>query len=397
MKNKYETMTLKTILSRIQSLIRLKKTHYYANRSRKRGETKIAYAPSSLNLLMIDRCNSGCIMCGHDYKSCGSSAALTLDKMKIIYSKLDMDQLVEVVYGGGGEPFLNPELADIAEYTRKECPAVQHTVISNMVAPCRESILTRLIENRVHFLISVNAASADVFHKVAGVDAFDLVLKNIKMIVSLREKYKSDIGISISIILMKQNIAELPAFVRLAKDLGVDGVKAVYVRIYPDKYRKKGDGTVPMSAQDSLYYYQDLSNQTLRKAEKVAEESGINFEHQPLFGCERSKNRNCLEPWRSLYIGFNGELYPCAASEIMFMHKVESGKYNSGNILTQPLEDIWNNPFWQALRKTNAVKGKDEIIPECLCCGSSVNWWGVDVEKAHAMDWSEAEDSDFSI
>ncbi len=388
---------MKAMKSRIQSFIRLKKTEARVSSSRKRGDTELTYTPSSLNLLMIDRCNSGCIMCGQDYKSCGSSAALTLDKIKIIYNKLDMDQLVEVVYGGGGEPFLNPELAEIAEYTRDQCPAVQHTVISNMVAPCKESVLVKLVKSRVHFLVSVNAASTDVFNLVAGVDAFDLVLQNIKKIVSLRKQYKSNIGISISIILMKQNIAELPEFVRLAKELGVDGVKAVYVRVYPDKYRRKADGSMPMLPQDSLYFHQDESNDIIRKAETVAAELGVSLEHQPLFSCSQTKERDCLEPWRSLYIGFNGELYPCAASEIMFMHKVESGQYRSGNILTQSLDEIWNNPFWQALRKTNAGKNRDEIISECLCCGSSVDWWGVDVENAHVMDWSEAEDSDLSI
>lgn len=268
--------------------------------------------------------------------------------------------------------FYNHELAEIAEYTRQQCPAVQHTVISNMVAPCNENVLIKMIKNRVHFLVSVNAASSEVFRKVAGVDAFDLVLQNINKIVSLRDKYKSGIGISISIILMKQNIGELPDFVRLAKKLGVDGVKAVYVRIYPEQYRRKDDGTVPMSVQDSLYFHQSESNRIIREAEKVAENSGVKLEHQPFFNCSQSKDRDCLEPWRSLYIGFNGELYPCAASEIMFMHKVESGKYKSGNILEQPLEDIWNNPFWQALRKTNAVRNKDEIITECLCCGSGL-------------------------
>ncbi|KJS01689.1 MAG: hypothetical protein VR65_08040 [Desulfobulbaceae bacterium BRH_c16a] len=382
---------------RLQSLFRLKITKYRTRHSQKRGETELPYAPSSLNLLMIDRCNAGCIMCGHDYKSCGSSDALTLKKIKTIYSKLVMEQLVEVVYGGGGEPFLNPELAEIAAYTREKCPAVQHTVISNMVGGYNQSMVKKLVENRVHFLVSVNAASKKIFHEIAGVDAFEHVCENIKKIVLLRRELKSSIGISISIILMKKNISELPEFVRLAKELGVDSVKAVYVRIYPEQYRKKADGTIQIAPLDSLYFHQDESNRSIREAEKVAREIGVCLEHQPLFNCSKIKERDCLEPWRSLYIGFNGELYPCAASEIMFMNKVQSGKYNSGNILKQSLEEIWNNSFWQALRKTNAGSMKEELIPECLCCGSSIDWWGVNAEKAHVMDWSEAENSDFSI
>jgi len=390
-------MEVKSIYERITSLVRLKAVEARVTRSIRTGETKLPYAPSSLNLLMVDKCNSCCIMCGHDYKNCGSSDALTLEKIKMIYDKLDMKQLVEVIYGGGGEPFLNSELADIASFTRKQCPAVQHTVISNMIASPNDKVILSLLKNRVHFLVSVNAASRKVFEQVAGIDAFENVVANVKRLVSLRKKTGSKVGISISIILMKQNIGELPNFILLAKDMGVDGVKAVYVRIYPEKYRRKSDGTVHISPSDSLFFHQEESDMAIQASEKVARQQGILFEHQPLFSCSEGKRRECREPWRSLYIGFNGELYPCAASEIMFMHKVGSGQYLSGNILQQSLEEIWNNSFWQALRKTNAGNRREEIVPECLCCGSSIDWDGVNVEGSHIMDWSKAEKSDLRI
>lgn len=390
-------MSFKNFYSRLGSYLSLQKSNFRVRRSIKKGETALSYAPSSLNLLMIDKCNAGCIMCGHDYKSCGSADALSLEKIKSIYSHLDLKQLVEVIYGGGGEPFLNPDLVDIARYTRECCPMVQHTVISNMIAPCESSRLQRLLDARVHFLISVNAASRDTFKTVGGVDAFDTVTANIKKLVELRKKSKINVGISISLILMKQNVDELSRFVQLAKELGVDGVKIVYVRIYPDQYRRKGDGSVQIAPEDSMYFEQDKNDRAIEAAKRMAEEVGVVFEHQPLFKCSRKSTRYCTEPWRSLYIGFNGELYPCAASEIMFMHKVESGQYSSGNILQSHYKEIWNNPFWQALRKTNALQDKKEIIPECLCCGSSIDWNGVAEESSHIMNWDQAERSDLTI
>lgn len=336
-------------------------------------------------------------MCGHDYKNCGTAEALTLEKIKVIYKNLELKQIVEVIYGGGGEPFLNPDLVDIACYTRKCCPMVQHTVISNLIASCESSKLQRLLDMRTHFLISVNAASRDVYKTVAGVDAFSIVTKNIKKLVELRQKSKADVGISISLILMRQNIDELNEFVQFAKELGVDGVKIVYVRIYPEKYRRKGDGSIKISSRDSMYYDQEKSDRAIESAKKFSGKIGIAFDHQPLFKCSRKTDRYCMEPWRSLYIGFSGELYPCAASEIMFMHKVGSGKYHSGNILHSHYSEIWNNPFWQALRKTNALQNRQEIIPECLCCGSSINWSGVGEKSSHIMNWRRAEQSEQTI
>ncbi len=390
-------MNLNSIYQRIGSYISLQKNNYKVRRSIKKGEISLSYAPSSLNLLMIDKCNSECIMCGHDYKSCGTADALTMDKIKKIYSHLDLKQLVEVIYGGGGEPFLNPELVDIARYTRKKCPFIQHTVISNMIAPCESSKLQHLLDARVHFLVSVNAATRDSFAAVAGIDAFAAVKKNIKKLVDLRKECGADVQISISLILMQQNVDDLDAFVRLAKDLGVDGVKVVYVRIYPEKYRQKGDGTVQITPEHSMFFDQKKCDAAIEQAEKLAAQLGIYFDHQPLFKCSRKTDRYCMEPWRALYIGFNGELYPCAASEIMFMHKMESKQYSSGNIIQNHYKDIWNNPFWQALRKTNALQDRQEIIPECLCCGSSIDWNGVAEQNSHIMSWDQAENSDLSI
>jgi len=387
---------ISNLYARVASLLRLKKANMRIGKAIRHGDVKLSFGPSSLNLMMIDKCNSECIMCGHDYKGSGSADALTMEKIKTIYRHLDMRQIVDVIYGGGGEPFLNPELAAIAEYTRRLCPTVQHTVISNLIFS-NEEVYRRLLKSRVNFLVSVNAASPEVFKIISGVDVFDRVIANIRTLVSLRKEVKAMVGISLSIILMRQNVRELSDFVQLAHDLGVDGVKVVYVRIYPEEYRRKKDGNILIQPKDSLFYHQEESDKAMKDAEQIAKELEVSFEHQPLFNCLEEKERDCKEPWRSLFINFDGALFPCAASEIMFMHKVYYGQYNSGNILKQTIEEIWNNPFWRALRETNTLKNRVEIIPECLCCGMSIDWCGVKAKKSHIMDWRVAEESDLRI
>ena len=389
-------MNINALYARAASVVRLKMANVRIARATRRGDTVLSFGPSSLNLLMIDTCNSKCIMCGHDYKEFGSGDALTMEKIKTIYSHLDMQQIIEVIYGGGGEPFLNPELAPIAAYTRELCPTVQHTVLSNFIYGDRATYAS-LLKSRTNFLVSVNAASPEVFKIISGMDAFDKVISNIRTVISLRKELRAIVGISLSIILMKQNVEELCDFVRLANDLGVDGVKVVYVRIYPEEYRRKKNSNILIEPKDSLFYHQEESDKAMKDAELVAKDLGVSFEHQPLFSCSEEKEPDCKEPWRSLYINFNGDLFPCVASEIMFMHKVESRQYNSGNILKQPIDKIWNNSFWQSIRKTNMLKNRIEIIPECSCCGMSIDWCGVKAKKSHIMDWKVAEESDLRI
>ena len=385
-----------SFINRFISFYRLKKSLLRANQAARGGVSCIPLWPSSLNLMMIDRCNAQCIMCGHDYHDCGSGDMLTLAKVRTIYGHLHMHELVDVIYGGGGEPFLNDDLGEIAEYTHRQDPVIQHTVITNGIA-WRPAIVEKLINNNVNFLVSLNAASPGSYYTVSGIDVFDTVCSNVHNLNELRKKNDARVHLAVSVILMRQNIHELPDFVRLADRLGADSVKAFYARIYPPAHRLRS-GNARIAQQDSLYSHQDLANRMIREAQDVAKRLKIRFDSPPLFGAHKAIPRNCLEPWRSLYIDTNGNLFPCAASEIHFKDKVERQIYRTGNILNEPIEKIWNNEFWQALRKTNfqsdAVK---DIVPECGCCSMGICWHGPDVAESHLMDWSSSEKSSLQL
>lgn len=334
-------------------------------------------------------------MCGKDYKACGTKEYLRLADIQKIYDHLDMDAIVDVIYGGGGEPFLNPDLGKIAAHTRAVQPAVQHTVISNLIQWKNEEIVS-LLDSNVNFLVSVNGASKETYQRVTGVDAFDTVTEHIRRLAAMNKRHRCPVNISISIILMRQNIEELPDFIRLAASLGVGDVKSLYVRVYPEEYRDKSSGSTPISPQDSLFFHQDIGKDMIVAAEKIAAELNIQFEHEPLIARRPQCTRDCKEPWKSLFINFNGDVYPCPASEILFKSKVDSRMYKSGNILEQDYREFWNNEFWQALRETNIQRGRSEIIPECQCCGNAINWCGPGSESAHIMDWRKAKKSTIS-
>jgi len=383
----------KRLLSRAQSLIRVKKAERKIAKAFEQGQVEISFGPSSLNLMMMDSCNLQCIMCGKDYQSCGTQDYLSLQDIKVIYSHLDMSQVVDVIYGGGGEPFLNPDLGSIAAFTQRNYPIIQHTVISNFIQ-WKEEAVSSMLDNNVNFLISVNAATPETYQKIAGVDAYSAVIKHVEKLVRMREEKGVSVHIALSMILMRQNIEELEDFVKLAKDLGVDEVKTLYTRIYPEEYRSKKNRPSPIVSTDSLFYAQQQSDARIKEAEKISKQLGIRFDHEPLFSCLKSGDRDCHEPWKSLFINFNGDVYPCPASEILFKPRVDSGEYKSGNILKQPISEFWNNTFWRTLRETNRQTDRKEQFPECLCCGNSISWLGTQVEKAHILDWTELHQND---
>ncbi len=186
-------------------------------------------------------------------------------------------------------------------------------------------------------------------------------------------------------------------FIRLAAELGADEVKTLYVRVYPSMYRHKQEQPNELHEDDSLFYHQQLADETVLKAKKAARESGIQFDHEPLFKDSTTKQRDCCEAWKSLFINFNGEVYPCPASEILFKPKVDAGLYASGNILQQHWTEFWNNSFWQAVRSSNLGARGEDIVPECRCCGNGINWFGSCAKQAHIMDWEVAEKSTLKL
>jgi len=359
------------------------------------GDLEISFAPSSLNLMMADTCNSQCVMCGKDYRACGSNQYLSLSDIETIYSHLDMEQLVDVIYGGGGEPYLNPDLGRIALFTRHKYPFVQHTVITNAI-DLKEDTTESLIESGTHFLISVNAATALTYKNVSGVDCFEHVVNNLRRLFRQRGRHASTI--SLSMILMWRNIHDLPKFIDLASDLGADSIKTMYSRIYPQNYRVKQGRQETIIEQDSLFYHQEESDKLVGQAEERAQLKRIRFQRVPLFSeIHHVRQRDCTEPWRSLFINFNGDVYPCPASEIHFRPKIDGGQYQSGNILRDHYIEFWNNRFWQELRRTNVMKGRKDVVPECQCCGGAICWDGPCKEKNHILDWTESEKSDLRL
>ncbi|MBM3137868.1 MAG: hypothetical protein FJZ98_06740, partial [Chloroflexi bacterium] len=316
-------------------------------------------------------------------------------RMRTLYNHLDMSRVVDITYGGGGEPFLNPELADIAEFTWKEFPSVRHMVISNFIA-VKEETLRRMLSSRVHFLISINAATPETYRAISGRDAFASVMESLKLLVLLRHVLHSPVQILVSFILMRRNIGELVDFIRLAADLGVNGVRLPYVRVYPELQRLKAGRPVTVSPEDSLYYDQELSDRMVLAAEQKALQLGMSIEHDPFFGSAAQRPRNCVHPWKSLYVNFNGDVYPCPASEILFKPKIDTRQYNSGNLLTQHYSAFWNNTFWQTLRRSNLNGGLTEV-PECGCCGNAICWDGPTVKRSHVLDWTSAERADLCL
>jgi len=348
------------------------------------GRVRLRSHPSHLALLMIDKCNSKCVMCGGGYFAHTGSRRLSVEKCERVFDHLRPRLLTTVMFGGAGEPLLNPEFGEIVALTRKRCPSAYLQVITNGIA-LTEDVIEVLVEHEVHVLVSVNAATPETFCRIAQVDQFDRVVEN------LRASTSAGLKVTLSLIGMAGNISELPAIVRLAADVGAQGVLMNYCRFYPESFRFK-EFDCPdnrLRERDSLFYHQIESDRHVVNAYRLGAELGVRVETEPLFAAPVS-SAPCRYPWRVIFAGFDGEVYWCPGGEVLFGAPVESGRHDSGNLLTQDIQTIRNNSFMTRLRAS--LLGRAETLPECGCCGNLIERCGPRDSKSHLLDWSAVGD-----
>jgi len=353
------------------------------------GRTVLRSHPSHLTWLLVDKCNSKCVMCGGGYFGHTSGRRLTEEKCERILDHLRPKLLTSVMFGGAGEPLLNPDFAAIVELTRRRCPDADLLLITNGITLNADAIEV-LVRHRVNALISINAATAETYRRVAQVDQFDAVCRNVRALTVAAAEAEAPLRVTLSMVGMKRNIAELPALVRLAAELGVHGVLMNYCRFYPESLRFKSydDPANRLAEEESLFMCRTESDRFLVEARHAAAESGVCLEHEPLFAAPPPQGGHCDYPWRALLVGFDGEAYWCPGGEVLFESAVNDGHYESGNLLDSDMDDVWNGPFFIGIRE--GISGRRKKIPECAVCGNRIEWVGPRARDCHILDWRAA-------
>ena len=134
-------------------------------------------------------------------------------------------------------------------------------------------------------------------------------------------------------IIFKNNIGELPKFIRLAKKLGINKVafqtlqtKENFLKAYDSKMKKELVG-------------KNIANlkRKMKEAKRLADKYGITV----IF--DETESPGCIWPWRGIYITWEGYITACCKI-------VNYKKFEMGNILKQDFWEIWNGKRYQRFR-----------------------------------------------
>jgi MoaA/NifB/PqqE/SkfB family radical SAM enzyme len=300
--------------------------------------------PRSLYLETTNRCDSKCQTCIRTFQTLEPPADLTLERVQAIVAQFPV--LDRVVLHGIGEPLLNPQIFDIVAYLKTRVASVLFNSDAISLTPPRAR---RLVESGLdEYRVSMDAATAATYLQLRGVDRFERVTANVTRLVALQHELgRTTPRVSLWFTATRANIEELPAFVRLAADLGVG-------EVYVQRLVFNGLGlATEANALHGRLRAQELAR--LTDAEALATHHGIAMRASgltsPLASLQASDDARpwsgCQRPWTLAYVTANGNVLPCCVSP--WVARDYAGLI-LGNAFAERFEKIWDGTRYQQFR-----------------------------------------------
>jgi MoaA/NifB/PqqE/SkfB family radical SAM enzyme len=182
---------------------------------------------------------------------------------------------------------------------------------------------------------SVNALSRDVYDRLHRLGRFDDVHRNLSALLDARRHARtSSLSVESSMVVVRENVAELPAFTAWAADAGIDGIRYfVDPQLLPPATAETFQAIdaaleVAESRRRSGFWVWGLGNLRGHLAGTPVPPHELES-----FGCRRT--------FGNLYVAVNGKASFCNFLE----------KHPIGDLTIQELSDIWNGDAALAQRR----------------------------------------------
>ncbi|MGB5745422.1 MAG: radical SAM protein [Desulfobacterales bacterium] len=323
--------------------------------------------PKVLYIETTNRCNlrcKGCILYRGNWEP---ERDISLAELIRITDQLP--ELERVYLHGIGEPLLNNELADIIRHLKRRKVYVlfnSNGILLNQQRQ-QELIDTELDELR----ISLDAASSQGYEIIRNSNKFAHIIKNLKSFRLLQKQLQmASPKLSLWFLGTRDNISELPGFIALAAEIGIEEVYLQRLVYFQDN-EGYGIARATKTLQDST----DGSSNLINESREISAKLHIQFNASGLAGpleslqgkAETSKPwSRCYRPLTLMYVTANGNVLPCCISPFA---TVDFDSIILGNVFENSLEEIWRGTRYANFRQQHQT-----AAPPKSCRGCGVQW-----------------------
>jgi radical SAM protein with 4Fe4S-binding SPASM domain len=265
---------------------------------------------------------------------------------------------------GLGEPMLHPRFFDMVEYAVQK--GVRVTTNTNLTLlnarKAQRSVASGL--DGVYF--SIDGAKRETYESIRLNARYDKVLSNLDLLRSTKAKNNSPLPhLKMVMVIMRQNLAELPDLVDLAARYDIE---EVYVQQLSHDF---GEASFTEKFQPLHDYVDEQTllgedpsriEQYFDEAFRRAARSGLRLRlpptrprlHQP----GTPGPQRCDWPWSSAYISFQGYMMPCcmvSTPELM----------NFGLVNHNNLDEVWNGREYREFRRQLSSENPHPMCSSC--------------------------------
>ena len=300
-------------------------------------EGKLIY-PIEVEIGLSGGCNHRCIFCAVDYMEY-KPHLLKLDVLLPNLQIMERHGLKSVIYAGEGEPFTNPQIAEIVNGTK--ALGIDAALSTNGVFFSSEKIKSCL-RSLTWVRYSVSAITDATYEKIHRCRQGDLqrVLCNMEEAVRVKRDESLPVTLGVQMLLLPDNRDEVVALAQTMKKIGLD-----YFTVKPFSQHP--------SAQAKLQVDYSTAGEIKQQLEELETENfKVYFRSQSIENLEVQKPYSeCHGVNFMAYITADGDVYPCIA----FMGRSD---YIYGNINEQHFDDIWQS------ERADKIRGlfQDEFI-----------------------------------
>jgi radical SAM protein with 4Fe4S-binding SPASM domain len=323
--------------------------------------------PSCLYLEVTNECNLTCKTCPLTYGRVESPALLTVDKVRFLVQQFP--SATRMVLHGIGDPLLNKELPQIIRYLKAEG---KYVLFNSNATLLNARWQQELIDSQLdEYRVSLDATTPESYAEVRGKPMFPLILTNLEAFMALKKRLvAASPRVSLWLTGLRETLAELPDFLRLAHRLGIEEVYLQRLVYWLDDNDEK-----LATSDQSLFQNLHLEEEAIiRASEVLARQLGLRFEASgattPAQSIQQATDTKpwarCMRPWTVMYITANGSVFPCCIAPF----SAESlPSITLGNAFEEPLASIWNNSQYQHFRR---LLLSDQ--PHHCCRGCGAQW-----------------------
>lgn len=296
--------------------------------------------PLAVSIEPTTSCNLRCPECPSGLRSFSRpTGMLRPDFFRHTIDELSPDLLYLIFYFQG-EPYLNPDFLDMVQYASSKG---LYTATSTNAHYLNDAHARRTVESGLdRLIISIDGTTQETYQQYRVGGNLSRVLEGAKNIMAWKKRLKSRTPyVFFQFLVVRPNEHQIPEIRRLAREIGVDGLRLKTAQVYDFE---QGNPLIPTIGHYARY-------------------------RQSSRGTWVIKNKlpnHCWKLWHAPVISWDGLVVPCCFDK--------DASHRLGDLSRNSFREIWNNNSYREFRK-QVWKGRKNI-DICSNCSEGGRVWG---------------------